>query len=153
MIALKIYFLFLLSSDSVHKIFAGTGDHWNYGDYGQFSCKASSGTHALSSIGPFEWSQTFPACAGLRQSPINLEYFKVVNRKFPPFLFSLNFDSYLLFNLKNNGHTVVGELAAQTPPDIIPQLGGGGLPGIFQFTNFHLHWLVTKYKLFKGQSI
>ncbi len=34
MIALKIYFLFLLSSDSVHKIFAGTGDHWNYEDYG-----------------------------------------------------------------------------------------------------------------------
>jgi len=111
--------------------------------------------HTLSHlyIGPFTWSQTFPDCAGLRQSPINLEYFNVVNRKFPSFIFSLNFNSYLLFNLKNNGHTVVGELAARTLPSITPQLAGGGLPGIFQFTNFHLHWLVLKYKLFKGQSI
>jgi hypothetical protein len=76
-----------------------------------------------------------------------------VNRKFPPLLFSPNFNSYLLFNLKNDGHTVVGELAARTLSSITPQLAGGGLPGIFQFTNFHLHWLVLKYKLFKGQSI
>jgi carbonic anhydrase len=110
-------------------------------------------THTLTSIGPFTWSQTFPACAGLHQSPINLEYFNIVNRKFPSFLFSPNFDSYLLFNLKNNGHTVVGELIAPTLPSSIPQLVGGGLQGVFQFTNFHLHWLVPKYKLFKGQSI
>jgi hypothetical protein len=34
MVTLKIVFLFLLSSDFVHKIFAGVGDHWNYEDYG-----------------------------------------------------------------------------------------------------------------------
>jgi hypothetical protein len=64
-------------------------------------------------------------------------------------VFSPNLDNYLLFNLKNNGHTVVGELAAQIPPSIILQLAGGGLPGTFQFTNFHLHWLVLNYKLLK----
>jgi hypothetical protein len=31
---LKIFFLFVLSSDFVYKIFAGVGDHWNYEDYG-----------------------------------------------------------------------------------------------------------------------
>jgi hypothetical protein len=34
-------------------------------------------------------------------------------------------------------------------PSINLQLEGGGLPGIFQFTNFHLHWLVSSYKLRK----
>lgn len=34
MVTLKIYFLFLLSSDSVYKVFAGAGDHWNYEYYG-----------------------------------------------------------------------------------------------------------------------
>jgi hypothetical protein len=34
MITLKIFFLFLLSSDFVYKIFAGAGDYWNYEEYG-----------------------------------------------------------------------------------------------------------------------
>jgi hypothetical protein len=60
-------------------------------------------------------------------------------------VFSHNFNNYLLFNLKNNGHTVVGELATQMPPGLL-EISGGGLPGSFQFTNFHLHWLVPNYK-------
>ncbi len=31
---LKIYFLFVLSSNYIYEIFAGSGDHWNYEDYG-----------------------------------------------------------------------------------------------------------------------
>ncbi|UJR19869.1 hypothetical protein I4U23_023002 [Adineta vaga] len=123
MLQIKTYLLFVLSFNFVYKTFAGAGHYWNYDDHG-----------------PLTWSQTFPECGGLYQSPINLDYFNVVHKKFPPFLFSSNFNSYLLFNLKNNGHTIVGELPIETSPSIIPQLTGGGLPGIFRFTNFHLHW-------------
>ncbi|CAF3379446.1 unnamed protein product [Rotaria socialis] len=119
----KIFFTFALSCDFVHQTFASDGEAWNYEDHG-----------------PFLWSQTYPECAGRQQSPIDLGYFNVTPRKFPSFWFSPHFNSYLPFTLKNNGHTVVGELAAQVHPTSILQLSGGDLPGIFTFTNFHLHW-------------
>ncbi len=31
---LKIYFLLVLSSNYVYEIFSGSGDDWNYEDYG-----------------------------------------------------------------------------------------------------------------------
>ncbi|CAF0809275.1 unnamed protein product [Didymodactylos carnosus] len=123
MAALKVL-LFIFSIDFGYKVFASVGGDWNYEDQG-----------------PETWSHTFPKCDGLRQSPINLEHYNVVQKTFPPFVFSADFNNDLVFNLKNNGHTVVGELdAAQNQSKPVLQLTGGGLSGVYQFTNFHLHW-------------
>ncbi len=67
MMTLKIYFLLVLSSNYVYEIFSGSGDDWNYEDYGQFPRQSNRYAYGLSYIGPFTWCETETDGIGKKQ--------------------------------------------------------------------------------------
>jgi carbonic anhydrase len=97
-------------------------NQWNYGQ-----------------LGPDIWSDYYPLCAGKSQSPINILTACTIYKKFQPFEFTSSYDEKHYFTLMNNGHTIIGTLNNEYKQSSI-RLTGGGLNGIFDFVNFHLHW-------------
>jgi len=72
------------------------------------------------------------------QSPINFNTSKMKKATFEDFKF-VGYDRNLKNDtLVNDGHSVKMESTYQ------PQVHGGGLPGIYQFAQFHLHWGSTE---------
>lgn len=78
-------------------------------------------------------------CQGEKsQSPINFNTSKMKKATFEDFKF-VGYDRNLKNDtLVNDGHSVKMESTYQ------PQVHGGGLPGIYQFAQFHLHWGSTE---------
>lgn len=103
-------------------IYASHDHDWNYEEYG-----------------PDVWSEKYPVCAGVSQSPINILTACTTYKSFTPFVFTSAYNEHYDFTLKNNGHTIIGTFdnAIQSPA---LKLTGGDLNGAFQFVNFHLHW-------------
>ncbi|KAI9563221.1 alpha-carbonic anhydrase [Daphnia sinensis] len=94
------------------------------------------------------WSYKDPAawaslpgsfCGGDQQSPIDIVPKSSVTKAYPKFTFH-NYGNFDKMKIMNNGHTVVYNLAANTPADRIPYITGGGLNDKYQFHSFHLHW-------------
>lgn len=79
-----------------------------------------------------------PCQVGKSQSPINFNTSKMKKATFEDFKF-VGYDRNLKNDtLINDGHSVKMESTYQ------PQVHGGGLPGIYQFAQFHLHWGSTE---------
>jgi len=75
-----------------------------------------------------------PCQGGKSQSPINFNTSKMKKATFEDFKF-VGYDRNTKNDtLVNDGHSVKMESTYQ------PQVHGGGLPGIYQFAQFHLHW-------------
>uniref|UniRef100_A0A8C4QWL3 Carbonic anhydrase n=1 Tax=Eptatretus burgeri TaxID=7764 RepID=A0A8C4QWL3_EPTBU len=76
-----------------------------------------------------------PNCAGLRQSPVDLDSFRGPFAEFPPITLT-GYDtlSSSSWNLQNNGHSVVASL----PTGMV--LSGAGLNGRYHAVQFHFHW-------------
>lgn len=114
---LSIVFILLQSTDLSRSADA----HWDY-----------------RSMGPDVWRDSFPACAGNSQSPINILSACTIYQQFEPFHFSEAYDITQDFILTNNGHTIVGQQVNKSAYPLT--LTGGGLTEPFTFVNFHLHW-------------
>lgn len=88
--------------------------------------------------GPADWGQIDANCGGMRQSPIDIVTGDVVDADLG--LFTLDDytaqNSYMDFD--NNGHGVTVRLAEDE--EELYALSGGGLPGTYVATQFHLHW-------------
>jgi len=97
---------------------------WSYNDNGE--------------DGPYAWATNFIECAGNAESPIDIIVASTIVSQFTPFVFSEGYNSSQTFTLTNNGHSIQ---AVQKDPNVAPlQLTGGGLDGVYDFVNFHLHW-------------
>ena len=98
------------------------GDHvinWNYGD-----------------LGPDVWGDTYAACYGQKQSPINIRTKCTVEQAFTDLQLSIMHAATLNFSLKNNGHTI----AAKTDASLLLNISGSDFNEVFYFDSFHLHW-------------
>lgn len=103
------------------QLFLVNGAEWDYGKHG-----------------PDVWKEIASECGGSRQSPIDIRTLCSIFRSFTPFELSTTYNSRQNFKLVNNGH---GITATQSSPSSYPlTLTGGGLDGVYQFVNFHLHW-------------
>uniref|UniRef100_UPI00358F23DA carbonic anhydrase 2-like n=1 Tax=Myxine glutinosa TaxID=7769 RepID=UPI00358F23DA len=87
------------------------------------------------SCGPNNWSSGYKTCAGLRQSPVDLDTFLGTFAEFPPITLT-GYDTISLssWNLQNDGHSVVASL----PTGMV--LSGAGLNGPYHAIQFHFHW-------------
>ncbi|CAF4764247.1 unnamed protein product [Rotaria sp. Silwood1] len=95
--------------------------HWNYGD-----------------AGPDVWEDSYAACQGMVQSPINIQTACTVYNAYPAFQLSSATNVVQNFTITNDGHTIT---ASQVDKTAFPlTLSGGGLNGTYEFVNFHLHW-------------
>ena len=95
------------------------------------------------------WKETYPACGGDRQSPIDFEdacfphSVTIVNSSL-----SLHLNNYKFelprnkVTLKNNGHTAKMSLADTTEPnDWSPNIRGTAVNNdVYQFNELHFHW-------------
>ncbi|KAK1147994.1 carbonic anhydrase 4-like, partial [Acipenser oxyrinchus oxyrinchus] len=105
-------------------ITVGAGD-WCY--QSQFSCSVQCST-------PNDWSKISAKCGEKKQSPINIVTRKTVHDSK---LNSFTFENYDISNtaiIKNNGHTVQVDLAANI------MISGGRLEGKYKALQLHLHW-------------
>ncbi|UJR31363.1 hypothetical protein I4U23_018857 [Adineta vaga] len=107
-------FLIILSQSTV-------AEEWNYSDQG-----------------PDVWSDSYPACAGRSQSPIDVDTQTTEYIEFTKFRFTSAYNVTQNFTLANTGHTILGEYIDNDTSAIAFQ--GGGLYGTYEFVNFHLHW-------------
>jgi len=99
---------------------------------------SSSGGPAWDYNSPQFWASNYPQCAGDTESPIDIIVALTNFSSFTPFVFSQGYDEPQIFTLTNNGHSIQ---AVQKDPNVAPlQLTGGGLDGVYDFVNFHLHW-------------
>nr|XP_057943104.1 carbonic anhydrase 4a [Doryrhamphus excisus] len=102
----------------------GAGD-WCY--QSQFTCDHQCNT-------PDKWNHASAACAGKRQSPINIVTRKTLkDERLTPFQFS-NYQQIFRGTIKNNGHSV------QVGVPHLSTISGGGLTTVYKAVQFHLHW-------------
>ncbi|XP_058796497.1 carbonic anhydrase 2-like [Phymastichus coffea] len=89
---------------------------------------------------PDDWSEDYPACAGVRQSPINIELQDVETMdSWRPPLGRFGYDSKPLeMSISNNGHSV--QLTGVWPLHDTPSVYGGPLTGLYQLAQVHFHW-------------
>ena len=74
--------------------------------------------------------------AGSSQSPINFvdpEYAEIEPFEF----FNYELDPWVI-KMENNGHSAKALFQSKT--NYTPWISGGGLPGEFEFAQFHMHW-------------
>lgn len=87
--------------------------------------------------GPDRWASTFPAAAGKKQSPIDIQTSSVQH---DPTLSQTPLHTLYVkdseYTIKNNGHSV--EVSHSSGNGY--QLSGGPLLGKYQFKQFHFHW-------------
>ncbi|CAF2726792.1 unnamed protein product [Rotaria sp. Silwood2] len=108
------YFFFVTCVDHAHE--------WDYGEYG-----------------PDVWYERYPTCGGQLQSPINILTACTTYKHFTSFIFGSGYNEQHSFNLKNNGHTIVGTFNNEPNLSAL-RLTGGDLKDTLEFVNFHLHW-------------
>jgi len=84
--------------------------------------------------GPKTWATSYPLCAGVSQSPINIESASAVEQEFASFVFTGYDDTTSNLTLINNGHS------AQMSTTGAPTISGGGLDETFNFQQLHFHW-------------
>ncbi|PSN55760.1 hypothetical protein C0J52_04811 [Blattella germanica] len=89
---------------------------------------------------PDVWPLDYPACSGVRQSPINLESDDMYRLVVPQ---QLRWQGYWArprnLTLTNNGHTiqVAGSWGG---PEYLPYISGGPLDSDYMFSQLHFHW-------------
>lgn len=89
---------------------------------------------------PLSWVLDVPQCAGIRQSPIDLDF----SRSQPLLIYPLTFNSYDIplagpVQVENNGNTL--EFAVgPTLNGFRPFITGGGLNGVYEAVAVHFHW-------------
>jgi len=92
------------------------------------------------SNGPDTWAANFADfCAGMSQSPINIDMSTVVTPITDPGPITFtNYDTAMSGQVTNNGHTAKFTFTAGTAPTI----SGGRLPtgNTFEFAQLHWHW-------------
>lgn len=86
--------------------------------------------------GPDVWRESYPSCAGEKQSPINIRTKCTAYKVFDQFNFTSTHYQQIPFQLINNGHTITAVPNSSVPIFV----SGGGLPGQYSFQGFHLHW-------------
>ena len=107
--------------------------------------------------GPEHWGEQFPACDGLKQSPIDIVSVGAVNQAEPSPMSFGNYDQIRMVQLgntgehypgatrlvdgsiKNNGHTAQLDVVATLPGDV-GVLSGGPLASDYQILQLHFHW-------------
>lgn len=83
---------------------------------------SESGEWNYGSMGPDEWFEQYPQCAGILQSPINIVSSSAVyNSKLSDILF-INYDKILYWNATNNGHTSTFQLIKLIFSDFLTEL-------------------------------
>ncbi|XP_046449778.1 carbonic anhydrase 2-like [Daphnia pulex] len=88
---------------------------------------------------PDAWPVKYPTCGGKQQSPINIHPNSTVRTTYPNFKFH-NYGDIDRMALINNGHSAAYNLPAYYPKKKTPHITGGGMDGIYQFAQIHLHW-------------
>ncbi|KAI9563220.1 alpha-carbonic anhydrase [Daphnia sinensis] len=88
---------------------------------------------------PEAWIRKFPTCGGKQQSPINIQPNLTVITSYPNFKFH-NYGFVEGMELINNGHSAAYNLPINYPKKKTPHISGGGLDGIYQFAQIHMHW-------------
>ncbi|NXC49604.1 CAH4 anhydrase, partial [Penelope pileata] len=126
---MELLFLVLFSLH-ILKTEALVGQHW---------CYQSQKEEDPSCEGPRQWHETYPACSGNSQSPINIVTKNVIYDKS---LKPLYFEDYDVkgsskWIIENNGHT--GKYFKVTL-STSPKIGGGGLTRKYKAIEFHFHW-------------
>jgi len=94
---------------------------WNYDD--------------ASGFGPSYWPQSYPACGGSGQSPINIRTNKIKGNLGPLSFYNYDSVASYLFNLTNIGHGVQIKV-----PNTSFRFTGGGLRGEYTLEQLHFHW-------------
>ncbi|XP_076321962.1 carbonic anhydrase 13-like [Tachypleus tridentatus] len=86
--------------------------------------------------GPATWSSKFPAAAGSRQSPINIDPSEAkVDPKLKDSPLTWNYDLVECTTLSNTGHGWKVQVNSKEP-----NLQGGPLENKYQLIQFHCHW-------------
>ncbi|XP_062919345.1 carbonic anhydrase 4-like [Mobula hypostoma] len=84
---------------------------------------------------PAKWPAKYPGCNGTQQSPVNINTDKAVRKwNLGPFSFQNYDNSSLLLEIMHTKNTIRVTTSTQM------KLSGGGLPGTYLATQFHLHW-------------
>ena len=109
------------------------------------------------SAGPTHWGEEFPACNGLKQSPIDIVIVGAIGQAEPAPITFGNYDQIRMVELgntgehypgstrltegsiKNNGHTAQVDVVATLPGDV-GVLSGGPLASDYQIVQLHFHW-------------
>nr|WES12324.1 carbonic anhydrase [Ophraella communa] len=73
---------------------------------------------------------------GKLQSPIALSHLISEDAHFPPFSMYA-YEQSNTFLVKNNGHSAE---VRQKNRVLVPEVSGGGLPGVYQLDHLHFHW-------------
>ncbi|CAF1008912.1 unnamed protein product [Adineta steineri] len=91
---------------------------------------------------PSDWSKNFPCASGLCQSPIDINSIDTIPHMYPSFIFSSKYNSDKLFTLKNNGRQICTTVSKSMDEHKQNDLwfSGSGLPGVYHFQEFHIHW-------------
>jgi carbonic anhydrase len=91
-------------------------------------------------LGPSKWSTEFPACGGVRQSPININWWET-QYVFGSSLVTLvgALKRPISMKYKNDGHGffLTFEYADGVPPGIT---GGPLGQNVYKFHSLHIHW-------------
>ncbi|XP_067687046.1 carbonic anhydrase 7-like [Haliotis asinina] len=85
--------------------------------------------------GPANWPSINSACAGQRQSPINIQAKQAQGKKYDPFVLHDYNTTNATLLLRNVGYTV--QIDFSGPP---MRVTGGGLDGDYITIQLHLHW-------------
>jgi len=91
----------------------------------------------LPSNGPATWPSTFETCAGISQSPIDIETSKVKTADPGPIKL-VAYDKAMNGNITNNEHTITFTYT----DGMQPYMMGGRLPAgdVYEFLQLHWHW-------------
>ncbi|KAI8735910.1 carbonic anhydrase1 [Biomphalaria glabrata] len=114
----------ILLSSMLTAVNANAVDYWNYNNSGGY--------------GPDKWSEYYPDCAGMMQSPIDINTTDVL---YDPDLAYFDFSGYNLTNgviltlVNKGGHTAE---VLYTGKEVL--LKGGNLPADYRLVQFHFHW-------------
>ncbi|KAK3602213.1 hypothetical protein CHS0354_039960 [Potamilus streckersoni] len=106
----------------VHWTFGGAGNEWGY----------------EGEIGPSNWHNNYPHCAGSRQSPVSIRMNEVIvdsNWLGPFTMRGYDTRDNVCMHLENTGYTV--QVNIQGEPISIT---GGGLKDTYLVEQFHFHW-------------
>lgn len=97
-------------------------------------------TDSHSCKGPMEWNEVASACAGSKQSPVNIVTAKAkYNSSLKPFDF-VYYNQSNTVTIKNNGHS------AQITLNSSIKVSGGGLPTTYKAVQMHFHWGTSDVK-------